>query len=256
VATLVCCPQSSRGEWRFRLFGVFVRVKFWFWITILILGGDKLAVDALTWVAVCFASILLHELGHVFAFRMFGRDAEVVLYGWGGMAIPRGAVSGTLGRFVVALAGPAAGFCVVGLVLAAAKFSGAHIITSFHLGIPILLVMPNWTGDVPAYLRESYHWYTLLNDLLFVNFYWGLVNLLPVLPLDGGHAAQALFEQYDPFRGRRMSLILSAAVAGVVVVLGIVTYNFYLVLMFAILAVSSLQWLDGARQREAYRSAR
>jgi Zn-dependent protease len=44
---------------------------------------------------------------------------------------------------------------------------------------------------VPAHAAFS-NWYVLLNDLLFVNFDWGLVNLLPVYPLDGGHAARAV----------------------------------------------------------------
>ena len=37
MTTLVDCPQSDRGQWSFRLFGTPVRVKFWFWITLLII---------------------------------------------------------------------------------------------------------------------------------------------------------------------------------------------------------------------------
>ena len=34
---------------------------------------------------------------------------------------------------------------------------------------------------------------TAIWDMLWVNIYWGLVNLLPVYPLDGGQIARELF---------------------------------------------------------------
>jgi membrane-associated protease RseP (regulator of RpoE activity) len=103
--------------------------------------------------------------------------------------------------------------------------------------------------------EPAYFWYALLNDLLWVNFYWGLVNLLPVFPLDGGHAAQAVLEQHDPYRGRRKALMLSAAVAGVMAALGAVERNLYMLLAFVVLAVSSLQALEetGSRAPRPYR---
>jgi len=95
----------------------------------------------------------------------------------------------------------------------------------------------------------AYLWYVLLNDLLFVNLYWGLVNLLPVYPLDGGQASRALFEQFDPARGRRNSLALSAAVAVAFALMGVLRQSAYIVVLFAILAASSLQALEAERGR-------
>jgi hypothetical protein len=40
MTTLCDCPQSNAFEWRFRLLGTDVSVKFWFWLVILILGGE------------------------------------------------------------------------------------------------------------------------------------------------------------------------------------------------------------------------
>jgi stage IV sporulation protein FB len=198
----------------------------------------------LIWVGVCFVSILLHELGHVYAFRLFGEDAEIVLYAWGGLAISRRSHQTHLARFMVSLAGPFAGFCLAAVALAAAFLSGARI----HLGFQMLLpVIYTWLdvsgGGVPGMMR-SYYWHVLLNDLLWVNFYWGVVNLLPVYPLDGGHAARAVFEQRDPYRGMRKSLILSASVAAAVALLGILDRSIYMVVMFGILSASSLQMLE------------
>jgi stage IV sporulation protein FB len=228
-----------------------VRVKIWFWIAILLIGGEQELGAVAIWIVVCFGSILLHELGHVYAFRAFRVRAEVVLYGWGGMAIPRSGLSGSFPRLVVALAGPFAGFCLAGLTLLAANCSGSSISLGFHMFLPVLAVVPR----AAAYS----HWHLLWNDLLWVNFYWGLVNLLPIYPLDGGHAALAIFEQADPRHGRRKSLILSAALAAAVAIFGISEQSSYLAIMFGILAVSSLQSLDGLRgrvQSQPYRSRR
>jgi stage IV sporulation protein FB len=236
MTTLVDCPQSNAFEWRFRLFGTDVSVKIWFWIVLLVLGGEQPPAAMGIWIAVCFCSILVHEFGHVFAFRLFGTDAEVVLYGWGGMAIPRRRV-GNSADLVVSLAGPAAGFCIAAVTLIAARSHGALIHFGWHMCIPTLAVLPRGSWS---------NWYILMNDLMFVNFYWGLLNLLPVHPLDGGHAARALWEQHDPYRGRKHSLVLSAIVAGVSALLGIAEQNMGVVLVFAVLAVSSIQLLESA----------
>ena len=256
MTTIVDCPQSGRGQWNFRLFGASVRVSFWFWIALLLLNSNRGPAGEVIWVAVCFVSILLHEMGHVFAFRFFRRDASVVLYGFGGMAIPDRDVDGPFPAAVVAVAGPIAGFCLAGLTLAAASLTGGSVYFSRHMFLPHLTAMLNyrmllWPHGVSLYS----HAIILVNDLLFVNFYWGLVNLLPVWPLDGGHIVRALFEQWDGYDGRRKSLIVSAVVGGAVALAGFASGSMWLAIMFAIFAVSSLQSMQGAGRRviPAYR---
>src|SRR5258705_7012113 len=133
---IVDCPQSNAGEWRFRLFSIDVRVKIWFWIAVVLTCGANDTGGVLIWVAVCLASILIHEFGHVLAFRYFRERADVVLYGWGGLTIPYHDVRGTGPRSVVALAGPAAGFCVTAVTLVIAWFSGAAIRLGWRLIFP------------------------------------------------------------------------------------------------------------------------
>ena len=41
----------------------------------------------LIWVACSFVSILVHELGHGFALRVFGQRSVIVLHGFGGVTI-------------------------------------------------------------------------------------------------------------------------------------------------------------------------
>ena len=248
MTTLVDSPDPWFGEWHFQIFDVPVRVTLWFWAVILVVGGEQGPGPMAAWLSTCFVSILLHEMGHVYAFRLFREPAEVVLYHWGGLTVPGRGLHRTLPRLVVALAGPFTGFCVAGATVLAAVRSGAVVQIGFQMFLPVVRVLPR----TPAYSL----WYVLLNDLLWVNFYWGLMNLLPVHPLDGGQAARAIFEQADPANGTRKALILSAVVAGALACLALAAHSLYIVLMFTILAVSSLQLLDGGGQSRAYRSPR
>jgi membrane-associated protease RseP (regulator of RpoE activity) len=95
--------------------------------------------------------------------------------------------------------------------------------------------------------RNYLYWNVLLNDLLYVNIYWGLVNLLPIYPLDGGQASRALFERHDPSRGLRRSLFVSVVAALAAVLLGWSENSMYLMLLFGILAAGSAQMLEAQR---------
>jgi Zn-dependent protease len=58
--------------------------------------------------------------------------------------------------------------------------------------------------------------------LLFISIIWGIVNLLPVYPLDGGQISREIFLTANPRDGIRQSLLLStftAAAVGVIVLL-------------------------------------
>ena len=79
--------DSPQGTWHFHFFGIPVRVQPWFWIILFMMGATGETAPALIWVGVCFVSILLHEVGHVLAFRLFGERAEVLLYSFGGLSL-------------------------------------------------------------------------------------------------------------------------------------------------------------------------
>ena len=249
-------PSDRRAEWHFHLLGVPVRVEPWFWLVVLISAASRETGAALVWVAVCFVSILLHELGHVAAFRAFGIRAEALLYAWGGLAIPEEDVgSNSMRQVVVSLAGPFAGFGLAALVAALAHTAGA----TFQFGFQMYVVPYFYAVLVPTkyFLNhvQIYRFASLLvNDLLYVNFYWGLVNLLPVYPLDGGQATRALFLSADPVTGMRRSLLVSALVGAAVAVLGIFEQSTYLIFLFGILAASSAQLLESERRASPRRS--
>jgi len=48
----------------------------------------------------------------------------------------------------------------------------------------------------------------LIQQLLFINVLWGIVNLLPVYPLDGGQIAREVLVAVNPRAGIQQSLML------------------------------------------------
>lgn len=189
-------PERTAYDLRFRLLGFPVRVHPWFWIVTLLLNGDGLLRIGpqylLLWVVVVFVSILIHELGHALAFRRFGERAEIILYAFGGLAVPRGVVSGRWRRILIALAGPFAGFLVFGALYG----------TNAAFGWALT------NGPEVAFLYIQ---------LVFVNLYWGLLNLLPVFPLDGGQVSRELCTGRWGYRGTRVSLKVSFVTALLIV---------------------------------------
>ena len=181
---------------RFELLGFPVRVHGTFWLTSILLsrptGLDRASMVRLaTWVGIVFVSILVHEMGHALAMRACGRTASIELVALGGFARwgegPR--VSGWRNA-LVSLAGPVAGF-----VLA------APVLVAYLAGV-----------------RATQPWAVeAARTFLWVNVGWGLVNLLPILPLDGGRVLQStlvtLFGRTGGLIARYSSLALGAAVA-------------------------------------------
>ena len=139
-----------------------------------------------SWVIVVLVSVLIHEWGHVAALRLCGRDSRVELAGLGGMTISEDqAPLRPMASIGVSLAGPIAG-------LAFGLFTAA--------------LLPD-----PA----SRFAHVLAYQLWFVNIWWSLFNLLPILPLDGGHVALELFEVAARRPGGAVAA-MGAATVGVV----------------------------------------
>jgi Zn-dependent protease len=185
-------PDRTGYDLRFRLFGFPVRVHPFFWLAMLIFGADLFNPDRpeflLSWVAIGFVSFLVHELGHAAAFRAFGVGSHVILYALGGLAVPWEDVRGRWRRVAVALAGPAAGFVLAVVVWASNEAT-------------------HW-ADSALIALFTYR------TLLWINIVWGLVNLLPVIPLDGGRVSQEVCTHFLRTRGTRVALQLSMATAG------------------------------------------
>ncbi len=241
-------PPATRYDLRFSLFGIPVRVHPLFWVITALLGASAGSlIGVLVWVPAVFLSILIHELGHALAMRRFGQVPQITLhYGggltsaepfwWGGRPV---SVPLTPGQDVlIALAGPGAGFALAALILGIVAAAGGSISATMLLGV---LPLPAATLPTGSWLAD---W--IVATFLWINIFWGLINLLPVFPLDGGNIARTLLVRTDPWNGVRKSLRLSVAVGAVVAAVGLIFLaSPFLALLFGYLAFTGYMALRG-----------
>ncbi len=241
-------PPPTRYDLRFTLFGFPVRVHPLFWLIALLLGsgsGDPLQI--LIWVLVVFVSILIHELGHALAFRRYGLSSQILLHFSGGLTIPESTLWGNrwanvaLGpneQIFISLAGPGAGFLFAALIIVGVLIAGGSIITTRLLGfipLPGYALLP-FGGQILG---------ALITSLLWVNIFWGFINLMPVYPLDGGNVARYISLQVDPANGVRKSLWVSVITGGLIALLAFFfLHSVYMALLFGFLAFQSYQSLQ------------
>jgi membrane-associated protease RseP (regulator of RpoE activity) len=57
--------------------------------------------------------------------------------------------------------------------------------------------------------------------LIFVNVFWGLLNWLPIRPLDGGHLFEALLEKIAPKRVDSIARVVFTATAAAALIAAI-----------------------------------
>ncbi len=260
---LILEPAPTRQDIHFRLFGFPVRIHPLFWVASVLLGipltsqrlNDLATVWTATFVLVALVSILIHELGHAFAIRFFRCNSRIVLYHLGGLAITEPketapfAMEEEVGlrprdKILISLAGPAAGFVLAGLVI------GVLLACRIEFRFQWTAIGGPWwnLGNLRA---QNEKLWILAEQLLFVNFIWGLVNLLPVYPLDGGQVARELLSLKNPRAGLEKSLILSIVVGAMVAVAAMTMlgfpYGLMPALMFAVLAFASYHILQQVR---------
>lgn len=263
-------PPRTQYDINFMLAGVPVRIHPWFWLASVLLGlprdmdalkgGPPAAVIVLIWVAAVFVSILIHEMGHAFAIRYFGWRPHVVLWHFGGLAIWETSDSpyassyqynrnddNPRAKIAIAAAGPGAGFLFAALIVGIC-YATRHPVT-FSLGGSLGF---DWT--IAGVSNPKAHY--LIDDLLQVNIFWGLVNLLPVFPLDGGQISRELFSMSSRSEGMQKSLMLSAITAAVVAVLALTQLGFrdgfFVTVMFGYLAYWSYRNLQAFRGGGGY----
>ncbi|MFN7133774.1 MAG: metalloprotease, partial [Myxococcales bacterium] len=161
--------EVERGafELHFRLGAFPIVVEPMFWLSMGLLGAMGRPPDAryvLVFIAIAFFAVLVHELGHAVAARIFGATSVIRLHGFGGVTLSDRAL-GRWQNVLMSLAGPVAGFLL-----------GSAVMLLEHLQPP--------ETRLAAFF---------VNAAKFTTFGWGILNLIPVLPLDGSHVLLGLF---------------------------------------------------------------
>lgn len=185
-------PRPSRWDLRGRMFGADLRIRPIFWASCVLLGlifyqdpdFGGVAMFGM-WLVAVLISILAHEFCHVVAARAFGVRPRIVLGGLGGQVY--GLEEMKRGRRV--------------LVLWAGSLGNALLFALFW-GITDLALPEHWRKGLASTV-----WL-----FLWINAYWGLLNVLPLWPLDGGRAAVEIGQTLLGRRGETLALLLSLIV--------------------------------------------
>ncbi len=245
-------PERTAYDLNWRMFGIPVRVHPMFWLVSIIMGWSAMQDGVgylLLWVACVFVSILIHEMGHVLAYRAFGAQGQIVLYGFGGLAISYQPLRSRWQRIAVSFAGPWAGFVFLGVVIWLTSVLAPDVFADLVFEIKRRFGL----HELRPRVESSPYVYEAVLDLFWINLLWGLLNLLPIWPLDGGHISRELFEGFVPANGTRIALGLSGVVAGLLALNSLMAMSgrpllpffsrgdLYLVLLFGLLAVGSFQ---------------
>jgi Zn-dependent protease len=161
-----------------------LKVSPFFWVTAGIIGfinsrgtGQTLLLT-LIWIGVIFVSILVHEYGHALTSRYFGQQPSIQLVAFGGLTIPEGKRLRGWREFLVVLNGPLFGFL---LFLVFLLILSLGVIENPYIPYPV----------------KIFTW---------VNLFWTVVTLLPVMPLDGGQLLRVILESIFGAKGLKYAI--------------------------------------------------
>ncbi len=176
-----------------RIHLTFVLFLGWIAVTAYARGGQRAALEGVLFISLVFASVLLHEFGHVFAARRYGiRTPDITLLPIGGVAQMERIPEKPSEELVVALAGPAVNVVIAGVL--ALALGGLP-----HIGVGLNVENPG---------------VSLLGRLAWVNVTLVLFNLIPAFPMDGGRVLRALLAlRMGHARATRAAAVVGQGVA-------------------------------------------
>jgi Zn-dependent protease len=153
--------------------------------------------------------------------------------------------------FLISAAGPGASVALFLVVLGVSLALIHNEIPVWRLLRPDLLMQLDWV--VPSAMAHADLFkfgtplYVIVSSLLYVNFFWMLLNLLPVLPLDGGNMLRSLLEMARVDHPADWTMKVSIVVGAAVAVWALLDQNFYLALLFISFAGLNYRTLNAQR---------
>jgi len=184
----------------------------------------------LSGVLAMFVCVTLHEFGHIAAAAHFGiRTSRVLLLPIGGMAEMESIPRRPREEIIIALAGPAVNYALIGLLMIFVRFPA------------------DWD---PGYFSLTFA--ELGRQLVLGNLVMGVFNLLPAFPMDGGRVLRALLAvKFSYLQATRI-----AAHAGKVVAIATAAYlilkwdNYLAAVLFAFIIYAGERELRAVERRE------
>ena len=213
---------------RFRIGPIPVHIELFFFLTVLLLGIPEERFGArylLLWGVIAIVSVLLQELLHAGLLLRLRRAPEVVLHSLGAATSSSGALTARQKIFV-------------------------HLMPALIILVVIGIPARFWFESIELTSADDLFLWRVAHDIYWVNFWWSIINLLPVWPLDGGQALAGITE----WRGGRTNWplvhwvsIIVASVAGLVALVEGGDDNRYIFVFRAIIAVQNFLRMRGGR---------
>lgn len=162
IGTVFGIPLKMHGTW--------VLLMAFYALSGFFSGGATQAAVSLSLALITFAVVVLHELGHIAAYKRYGvQTKDILLTPMGGIARGVGNIAASPKKeFIIAAAGPA-----VNVALAALAFLAVKVVPWLSFG------------------ESGVFAWTLTNWFFNVNLFLLLFNLIPALPMDGGRMLRA-----------------------------------------------------------------
>lgn len=222
--------EGTPFDLRMYLFRIPVRVIPTFWLVAALLGWNADRLDLVfLWVMCVFFSVLFHELGHALTAAAFGYRPEIVLMHFGGYAAYLPDRDHTPWKsLLITLGGP---------------------IPQLMLGLFLLVVWIVAGDQVSARLDPKIGQYVhvTVSFLIIINIGWAVLNLLPVLPLDGGRIVQSLLQGCGFRDADGIALKISVGCGALITALMFHFQIHFTAILFLLLTVQSLQQLQARR---------
>lgn len=225
-------------SWSYRIFkvaGIEVRVHVTFLLLLLFFGyvsyqagGTELAVSRIAFILFLFGCVLLHEFGHAIAAKAYGiKTPDITLLPIGGVARLERMPDKPYQELIVALAGP-----LVNVVIA---------------GVLFLFVGGRLQNISPMAMEGELD---LAVQMLLVNIWLVLFNIIPAFPMDGGRVLRALLATRMKYaRATQIAASIGQGIAFVFGVIGLI-YNPMLIFIAIFIYMGASQEASLAQIRE------
>ena len=200
-------PDQTAYDLRFRILSIPVRVHPLFWLITAMIGGRNELGPTLLFIACVFVSILVHELGHGLSSRWLGSEPNgIVLYSMGGLCYSHLDGRNPWKKIIMIFCGPGAGFLLFFLVLLALK--AVYGINPYD-SLALIRVSDGSIRQVLMRMPPSPSAIEVAHDMLWINLFWGIFNLLPLWPLDGGQIVSTFLGKVNPRNGERWGHVIA-----------------------------------------------
>lgn len=217
--------MNSNGL-KFNLFGIPTEIKTSFLFLAVLLyswvqdfGG---AAELTIWAGI---AVLLHELGHAWAYQRFGLTPRIELYMLGGLTFGEGKIEKPLTngqQIIVSLAGP-----FMSVVMGA-----------------VLWGIIQATGGLPHYFLEAREAEIFP---LFFSFGWGILNLIPILPLDGGRVLHHTLAFNPRWNAELIAVVIGLILGGCIIIYTLSTGQIWNSMLVGFIVFSNFQRLQSIR---------